>query len=281
MKKEEVKYVPCVIQPPIEDDEIDLKQIIILLLKYKKFIFLFTFIITVLALIYAYTIKPIYEIKANIQLGYISNSNSNSNSKIYLLEPQATMIYIINKFDKSKDINASYPKVNVNIIKKTKDILNISVQNFSNTSAKEYLIRIVNTLKKQENSKLYAYIQNINSQIQILNNQIKTIQNEIILLNKSLPKIKDTNIYQLTLNKINDYQNQITDIKLKIADLKTKISPINITKTHIIGTIKQNPNPIKPKKKLIVIIAFITGLILSIFLVFFIEFVKSLKEQNQ
>jgi len=278
MKEENIKYIPCVPQPAqIEEDEIDLKELIKTILKYKKFIIIFTFIITLLAGIYAFVKKPVYEIKGYIQLGHISNSNNNN--IIYLTEPNSATIYIQNKFDKSKDINSTYPKINANIAKRTKDILNLTIQDHSNTTAKKYLNKIIDTLKNQENLKLKTYIQNIKSQIKILSNQITDIKNEITILNNNLLKIKDPNIYQLTVNKINDYQNQITNTKLKITDLKTKISPINIIKTHIIGTIKQNPYPIKPKKKLIVIVAFITGFILSIFLVFFIEFIKDLRKE--
>jgi uncharacterized protein involved in exopolysaccharide biosynthesis len=273
--KKETQFIPYIPQPVYEEDEIDLKEIISTILKYKKFIIIFTFIITLLAGIYAFTQKPVYEVNANIQLGYIDNNNN----KIYLTDTQATSIYIKNKFDKSCDINTTYPKVKVTTIKKTNNILNISVQDFSNKSAVTYLNNIIKTLKQKENTKLSSYIKNIQKQINILNNQINDIKKEITLLNNHLTKIKDTNIYQITLNKINDYQNQITNTKLQIASLKSKISPLNINQTSIIGTIKQKPYPIKPKKKLIITVAFITGLILSIFLVFFIEFIKTLREE--
>ncbi len=49
--------------------------------------------------------------------------------------------------------------------------------------------------------------------------------------------------------------------------------------TKQIGKIKIDDSPINtPKKKLIVVVAFITGLILSIFLVFFLDFISKMKE---
>ena len=41
-----------------------------------------------------------------------------------------------------------------------------------------------------------------------------------------------------------------------------------------------NEYAIKPKKKLIVVVAFITGFILSIFMVFFIEFIKGIRIED-
>ena len=51
--------------------------------------------------------------------------------------------------------------------------------------------------------------------------------------------------------------------------------------TEQIGDIKISEESInKPKKALIVTVAFITGFILSIFLVFFIQFIQSIKKES-
>lgn len=51
--------------------------------------------------------------------------------------------------------------------------------------------------------------------------------------------------------------------------------------TKIISDIKVGNHPINaPKKKLIVTVSFVTSLILAIFLVFFIEFIKTFKEEK-
>ncbi|MCT7605861.1 hypothetical protein [Aliarcobacter butzleri] len=51
--------------------------------------------------------------------------------------------------------------------------------------------------------------------------------------------------------------------------------------TKQIGEIIISNEPInKPKKSLIIATAFVTGFILSIFLVFFIEFIRTLKKEE-
>ncbi len=54
----------------------------------------------------------------------------------------------------------------------------------------------------------------------------------------------------------------------------------NYKNTTIVGDIITNDYPAKPKKKLIIAVAFVTGLIFSVFLVFFLEFIKSFKEDK-
>jgi LPS O-antigen subunit length determinant protein (WzzB/FepE family) len=67
----------------------------------------------------------------------------------------------------------------------------------------------------------------------------------------------------------------------QIDDLHLQISSHNIQPTKQIGKIITNENPMKPKKRLIVVVAFVTGLVLSIFLVFFMEFIRSFKDETR
>jgi uncharacterized protein involved in exopolysaccharide biosynthesis len=135
-----------------------------------------------------------------------------------------------------------------------------------------YLNEIFTSIKNLENKKLNIYKKNVNSQINILKNNVNNLQNQITNLNKQLKNTKDPLIYKSILENINEYQKNILDSKLKILNIKEKLS--DITKSQIIGKIQTQNYPIKPKKKLIVIVAFITSLILSIFIIFLIEFIK-------
>ncbi|MEA1916098.1 MAG: GNVR domain-containing protein, partial [Campylobacterota bacterium] len=62
--------------------------------------------------------------------------------------------------------------------------------------------------------------------------------------------------------------------------IKLSLQPHNFKNTKVIGKIMISDYPIKPKKRLIVVVAFVTGLILSIFLVFFMEFIRGAKEED-
>mgnify|MGYP000673870203 CR=1 FL=1 len=51
--------------------------------------------------------------------------------------------------------------------------------------------------------------------------------------------------------------------------------------TKQIGDIQINNNPInKPKKSLIIVVSFLSGFILSIFIVFFMQFINSIRKEN-
>ena len=55
----------------------------------------------------------------------------------------------------------------------------------------------------------------------------------------------------------------------------------NVIMTKQIGNIQIDNNPINmPKKKLIVVVSFVSGFMLSIFIVFFMQFINSIRKEN-
>ena len=268
MEKKEV-YI-CHQQPNFEEDEIDLKELFKTIWKYRKFIAIFTGIITLLSIIYAYSIKPVYQIESFIEVGFYNNNNNNKlTSKDYFIDPNNALILIQNEF-KSELL----PTIdNVNFKKGTK-ILDIKINGYSNQEAIDYLNTIIGYLQKKESIKIDIFTKTIKEKIKNLQKYKQSIKERIKNLNSKLNPNIDSSIYQALLAQISSLNSQIFRIDNQIVDLQSKISPLNISKIHIIGKILKSKYPIKPKKKLIVIVAFITSFILSIFIIFFIEFFK-------
>lgn len=99
---------------------------------------------------------------------------------------------------------------------------------------------------------------NTNSLIQVSyeDTRVKTIQRKL------------EEIVRFSLNRHQERSNFY-------AKVGAKISP-----SALISTININPDPIKPKKLLIVTIAFISGLILSLFLALILEFIQTAKNKR-
>jgi LPS O-antigen subunit length determinant protein (WzzB/FepE family) len=96
--------------------------------------------------------------------------------------------------------------------------------------------------------------------INLQTNKLKALEDKkISLLQVKLPMLKNN------LTKIKDQLDSLNEDKIKLQSL---LLSHNYKNTDISGQIITNDKPIKPKKILIVIVAFIAGFILSIFLVF-------------
>ncbi len=118
-------------------------------------------------------------------------------------------------------------------------------------------------------------IANLKTKIIDLKSKISTFQNETIpnleaekikLLKTTIPA-KEAEIDKMTSVTLPGIQMQIKETKM------TMKKPY-LVMTHIVNKIYTHDKPIKPKKKLIIVVALITGLILGVFLAFFLEFLS-------
>ena len=373
MEEKDIKYVPCVPQGMVEEDEIDLKELIKTILKYKWFIIIFTIFMTLLAGVYVFLKTPIYETKHTFLLAQVNGKPIRS--------PKVVKEYLsgLYKYDLAKKFK-KMPKAylsDIKIPKNSDSFIIVSINGLSNAFALKKRDEILKNLQKinesvvEENilstkqrikdlqfqlKKIDIFeipntkqkIKNLQFQlkakkemIDFYKKQLKTIENKIKFLDGQIKlfskKLKDLSSNEkgndlanlIISNKILSYRNlifqyysQIQDLNLKkeeiishfipqlnnqIKNIENQIDKLNLQiktvfpqkKIDIENQIKQlqlslnntfntkeigKPlildHPVKPKKKLIIAVAFITGLILSIFLVFFFEFIKGLKEDD-
>ena len=153
----------------------------------------------------------------------------------------------------------------------------------------EALKMLYSQFNKSDDTKvMIASIQMVNYQNLILSLQdkIKALELQNVQINEeTIPNLlnQQEQIKLVQIKKINDQildqKNKITQIDNKIKILEYNISPANIQNSEVVGGFITKDHPAKPKRKLIVVVAFVTGLILSIFLVFLIEFWEENKKR--
>jgi len=167
--------------------------------------------------------------------------------------------------------------------------------NFLQKQLKSYQKEITNIYNSSKQSKDTSFltltaIQNLSYQNLILSTQtkIEDLKLELDEINlKTLPDFerKKSNLFDDNLRKL-QYKLDVTIPNKKqklletIEQLKFKSSNLYTQNSKVVGRYISEDIPSKPKKKLIIVVAFITGFILSIFLVFFLSFIRSMKEEN-
>lgn len=304
----------------ISEDEIDLKELFRTLAKNKKFIFLFTIVVTVLSVIYVYSKKPIYEVKSVIRIGFIPPTGVLTESKLVenssVLETKLRVIYNID--DTTKKMNFENGEVtNITAVKKADSFLEISTQAYSNEKAEIKNKEVIEFLQNEYKYKIDEYNFLVDSNLKKMEEQISLLLNtDLIAIENKLSFNKEKLVqYQENINEIskrrspNDTQNMLSAIEILnyqnlILNLQNQIENLNTEKqailnekiptlkrnyeleklkltnntaknSEIVGQMEIDENPVKPKKALIIIVAFITGLILSIFIVFIREFLQN------
>ncbi|WP_035586883.1 Wzz/FepE/Etk N-terminal domain-containing protein [Hippea jasoniae] len=275
MKEEKPEVIPVQYVPVnyYEEDEIDLKELFLTIWKHRWFVVIFTFVVTLAAAIYAFTRTPIYEVKANLFPGFIENF------KNPLINSSKLVVFINSTFDMS-ETKQKLPSIKAKLNKINKKIISITIQDTSNQKDLQELSNIMDSIHKLEKPIIEDYKKSILQQINILQEQKKILINDEINYKDIIKHTQNPHILNTYLQAISDIENKILSLNLKIENLKLRLSKIFIQQAKIIGKIEKHDYPVKPKKKLIIVVAFVTGLILAIFLVFFIEFIKGFKEDK-
>jgi len=249
-----------------------------------------TILITIFAIVYAFFIaKPVYAVKSMIEVGQIDNKPIDN---INTIQQKLSYVYKVN----AQGVKRELPLVNsISATKKSDNILSIIIHGSNNKEAVKYIETVIKKIETDYKEKTDVYTDSQNESIKLVQEEIKEYSTNLIKLNKELDeyskkilslKSEDAalaGIYVLQIGEkrteLQDFKKYISELKTKEQELKLSITPLMMKPTHIVGEIETLKKPIKPKKKLIVIVAFITALMLSVFLAFFLEFLRGRKEE--
>ena len=157
----------------------------------------------------------------------------------------------------------------------------LSIENklkFNKEKMTQYQENINEILKRRSSNDT----QNMLSALEMLNHQnlILNLQNQIENLNKEKQNIISEKIPTLKRDLEFDIKNKLENLKDKIELEKLKLTNNIAKNSEIVGDVQIEEEPKKPKKALIIVVAFVTGFILSIFLVFFMQFINGMRKER-
>ena len=278
----------------MQGDTIDLKELFGTLKKRKNLILTVTLTTTLLALVYLFIAKPIYQVQAMIEVGKIEAGKNGGKPLDDIQDIKQKLEYVYGAKSKKK---IELPRVrSISLDKKAKSIFGITVEGHSNNEATQYIENIIKKIEEDYAHNVNAYIDTQKELISLTQQDIKTNHKNIKELQKDLKNynqkimniaVKDAalaGIYAIQISqnqtRLQSLERDISALKAREYNLQLSITPLKITRTHIVGEVEVLDAPIKPKKALILITAVITGLMFSVFLAFFLAFIESFREEE-
>ena len=274
----------------IEEDKIDLRELFAILKRRKKLIWGVTVLFTLLALVYVFIAKPVYEVKTMLEVGQIDAKPIDDINDI-----QQKLAYEYQVNVKGKKIELPRVKA-ISIPKKSSSIISVIIHGNTNEEAIKYIETVIGKIETDYKEKTDAYTNSQKELIKLIQENIKNNSTSLLQMKEELDtyrqkiislKSEDAALAGIYVLQIGQKQTELQDLKKYISELKNKeqklklsITPLMMKPTHIVGEIETLEKPIKPKKALIIIVAFITVLMLSIFLAFFLEFIRGMKEEK-
>src|SRR5574344_1968639 len=214
----------------IQEAEIDLRELFKIIWDKKIFIILFTLAITVLATVYAYSKKPIYEVKYYVEIAYI---NKERIEDIDSLEQKLKVIFGVEAPKYEEDSFEKGVVSSIKQIKGVKNFLEIKTEALSNDAALSKNKDVLKFIQDSSQESIIQYevildntILNKKREIDFINNiNIKNIKSEIEILKEQELKNIDRQIYILKSQNIDSVNKEISLLKTQeIPKIKTQIA---------------------------------------------------------
>jgi len=277
----------------IQEEEIDLREYINVLLKRKGIIILIFLIAVITAALVSYfALSPVYQSSVVFSIALVDNrppttiiAQVENNVPVIKIHEALEVInsnLILDEVAKRSSLNISSDqlrtRVEVENLKNT-NFIKVSVGADSPEKAKELAENIVKVFIEKNQNKYTEKIKLIEKRIKILEREIAEFEKSIQEIDTAMKKItasrnlsESERYFQTSvlLNSSSNERNLYNNLIYQINTLQERLN--NCQDFGIISYAQLPIEPIKPNKKLNILIAGVLGLFVGIFVAFFLEF---------
>ena len=271
-------------QQYLQEDEIDLRDYINVVIKRKILILSIFLIAVVTSAIVSLSLPKVYEIASIIQLGNVNGLLISKEEAKEIILNQNSLLSVVKELNLEIDVESLQKAIKISDLAGT-NLLKIKIVYPGIDTAIKINNAIINPLIAQGQNMYKERTSIINERLKELYGAIKNAELDISRTQNLIINIPSSNnisqaevslrmiILQNTLPK---YENNLTDLRNQRNDLQVLLL---ISKDFKIFDAPIKPkNPVGPKKTQNVLIAGIISLMFGILLAFFIEFWQKGKE---
>ena len=266
--------------PETQEEEIDLREYINVLLKRKGIIILIFLIAVITAALVSYfALSPVYQSSTVFSVAKIDGrAVINITEALEIMKSNVMLDEVINRMDLEETAKQLSTQITTENLKGT-NFIKISAVADSPEKAKCLVENIVEVFTEQNQSEYREKVKLVEDRLKIIEEQIAEFEKNIQEIEKTKKKIAVTEElsegerqFQTSLllsssvterELYNDLSNQVNSLKASLKSCED---------FKIINYAQLPAAPIKPNKKLNILIAGVLGLFVGIFVAFFLEF---------
>jgi len=263
-----------------QEEEIDLREYINVMLKRKSIIILIFLIAVITATLVSYfALTPVYQSSATFAVALVDNRPAlNISESIEIMSSNLILDEVIKKMNLNTSASELKSQIKAENLKGT-NFIKVSVEANSPEEAKELVENTIEVFIEQNQSEYQEKIKLIEIRLKLLEEQIAEFEKSIQEIEKTKKKIAaseelpegerqfQTSLLLSSSVTERELYNTLTD---QISSLKTSLN--NCQDFRVINYAQLPVVPIKPNKKLNILIAGVLGLFVGIFAAFFLEF---------
>lgn len=267
------------------EDEIELREIIMILWRRRVMIAVLFLVSVIGALIYSYTMKPVYQISSTISLGNFPDRTytTPAAAKEVLLSDELLLNIIkqIKMPGNVEDLESLKKILTVDIIKDT-NLLKIIVTTTDKAGGIALIEKMTQAFTGQGTSAYQRQKDLLNNQIDILQARLKTIDKDIEQTREVLASIENSvDIFGVekdlrrskTIEFLSNEESQKLELLDRIMGLQKELDTLR--NVEIIESPREPEKPVKPKKAMNIIIGAFLGLMFGIFGAFILDYFSS------
>jgi len=266
--------------PEIQEEEIDLREYINVLIKRKSIIILIFLIAVITAALVSYfVLSPVYQSSmvfsvAKIDEGVVINITE----ALEIMKSNIVLDKLIDRIDLEETAKQLSSQITAEGIKGT-NFVKVSAEADSPEKAKSLVENIVGIFIEQNQSEY-------REKVKLLEDRLKIVEEQIAEFEKNIQEIEKTKKKITTSEEISESERQFRTSLLLSSSVterelynnlinqanSLKVNLKNCEDFRIINYAQLPAAPIKPNKKLNILIAGVLGLFVGIFVAFFLEF---------
>jgi len=266
--------------PEIQEEEIDLREYINVLLKRKGIIILIFLIAVITAAMVSYfVLTPVYQSSATFAVALVDDRPVlNISESLEIMSSNLILDEVIKEMNLNISASALKSRIKAENLKGT-NFIKVTAEANSPEEAKELVENTIEVFIEQSQSEY-------KEKIKLIEDRLKILELQVVEFEKSSEEIKKIKKKVITSEELSEAERQfqtslllsssVTERSLynsltgQINSLKASLN--NCQDFKIINYAQLNITPIKPNKKLNILIAGVLGLFVGIFAAFFMEF---------
>jgi len=266
--------------PEIQEEEIDLREYINVLLKRKGIIILIFLIAVITAAIVSYfALPPVYQSSTVFSIAKIDGlAVINITESLEIIKSNVVLDEVINRMGLEETAKQLSSQITTESLKGT-NFIKISVVADSSESAKNLVENIVQVFIEQNQDEYQE-------KVKLVEDRLKTLEEQIAEFEKNIQEIEKAKKKIVASEELSEGERQLQTSLLLSSSVterelyNTLSDQVNILKASlkncedfkVINYAQLPAAPIKPNKKLNILIAGVLGLFVGIFVAFFLEF---------
>jgi uncharacterized protein involved in exopolysaccharide biosynthesis len=259
------------------DDEIDLRELILVLWNYRKLVLGIFLASVIIGAVISFAITPVYQVKAKISLG---NYAVDPDSGKPLMTPETAREILLSS-DFQEEAWGSENKVGVLDITPVENtnILQITLETSEPQQGVILLNKLIALFEEKTKEQYERTIELLDNDLQNTEGELQELNKNIAQTRELLNKISDTeqsSISELNQAGLLDTLSRFLEHRDKLSErkLKTEQKLNNIEDMEVLERPEAASSPMRPNKKLNIVLAGILGLMAGIFMAFIVDYFR-------